>query len=499
MKDFFIKNKILIIILSAVILLTAIWTPVIVILTKSNIDNTVTSSAVSVNTDISSVESVASESESSEVSHINDESSDYEPYSSSVSSKVNSKKPQKNDLPELEGGAEVNESALANTYKLLTLQKKLTIGYFGGSITGGSSAKKVIRNGGVFSEDGSMMDSYVNRVSSWFKEKFPEAKIETVNSGVSDTHSQFGVYRLEDTLMNSKGHDMPDLVFIEFTTNDWIYGDHTKEVIKAEVESIIVNIRKINPYADIVIVATNVSSIENSEAKQAHKEVADYYGLPFIDVGSELQKNKTGRGYPAESAKNGTLYYTTDNLHPSAEGFKVYLKTITPVLSEHLDGLELKSNKLYSYRDNTPSQLSSDLITPNTVQADKFTLLDKATLKPYALTVSMYGTSVNKAKMVSIVDWCVSVEKDGSIKADFVGNSLGIFISMSDNNVEIEYSIDGGEWNTFAVNNSKLSHQKYAHLQAFSLKNGLSDGSHTVTIRNKCNKTVNIGGILAEK
>ena len=45
--------------------------------------------------------------------------------------------------------------------------------------------------------------------------------------------------------MNTNGHDMPDLVFIEFTTNDWNQGDE----LKTEIESLVRNIYKLNPYA----------------------------------------------------------------------------------------------------------------------------------------------------------------------------------------------------------------------------------------------------------
>ena len=76
----------------------------------------------------------------------------------------------------------VTESPLMNTYKLLTNEKKLTIGYIGGSITMGASA-------------GDVRKSWSHLVSGWFSEQFPEATIETINAGVSDTATNFGIYR----------------------------------------------------------------------------------------------------------------------------------------------------------------------------------------------------------------------------------------------------------------------------------------------------------------
>ena len=516
MKNFFKTHTVLAVILAVVILLAAVWTPIIITLTKSGEDSMSPQNSEPAKTDVSSYNQEdntqadnssadnASQNESSKISVTDgvQSAAESEDTKSSYSStnQGNTAKPQKNpDLPELSGGAKVNESPLANTYKLLTLQKKLTIGYLGGSITSGSSAKKIIKNGAVFSEDGSMLSSYVNRVSAWFSEKFPDAKIETVNAGLSDTHSQFGLYRLEKTLMNTNGHDMPDLVFIEFTTNDWIYGEHTAEVIEKEVESIVVNIRKINEYADIVFVATNTSSLESSAVKQAHKAVADHYGLPFIDVGSVLQDKKNNKGVGAESASNGTLYYTVDNLHPSALGYSVYLQEISNALKEHLDGLNLKSNKLYSYKDNAVEPIFSKLISPVIISADKLKISGKATYYPLSLTAMMYGTSVDKASSVRVADSYVKMENGSSVTASFSGNYLGVLLLMSENNTEIEYSIDGGKWEDFAVDSSTLSHQRYSHTQAFSLKCSLSDGKHTVVIKAKGNSAVVLGGLLTAK
>ncbi len=257
---------------------------------------------------------------------------------------------------------------MSNTYlKLTSGDKKLTLGFIGGSITLGSSAKSVIVDGAVVSKDGDIMQSYVNRVSNWFRDTYPDANIETVNAGISDTATNFGIYRLEQNLMNSVGHNMPDLVFVEFTTNDFGYETQGKEEIKIQAESIFRNIWSHNPYAEIVMVSTNVYSASQSIA--AYREVCEYYGISFIDVGGPLQSLKKSRGYSAE--KSGCLYYTVDNLHPSAKGYEVYFDIIKPVLSDNLIG----GAALINHKELLPAPISDKLIDrPGIVKAEELNI-----------------------------------------------------------------------------------------------------------------------------
>ncbi len=68
--------------------------------------------------------------------------------------------------------------------------------------------------------------------------------------------TSLALYRLETTLMNTVGHDMPDLIFVEFTSNDWNIEIQGKEELCIQIESLFREIRCINPVAEIVTVIT---------------------------------------------------------------------------------------------------------------------------------------------------------------------------------------------------------------------------------------------------
>ncbi len=387
----------------------------------------------------------------------------------------------------VEYGAESAETPLSNTYKLLhSGDKKLTIGYIGGSITYGTSAAYHI--GG---EKGDIKLSYVNRVSTWFKETYPDATIETVNAGVSDTATNFGVFRLEKTLMNTDGHDIPDLVFIEYTTNDW-FQIQTKEDLLVQIESLIRNVWEINPYCEIVFLSTQREFKNSSVA--AYKEMGEKYNIPFIDLGAALRSAMYKKhGIASESRTN---YYTIDNLHPSAAGYGVYFDAIKPVLEENFN-FELKDWKLYDYKANLQDAAYENLITaPQTVSVDKLTFSGAAKLVQSPVFVDMHDTGLSLVNK-ELVNCHLNITGKATISYKFSGTTFGMLFDLDkDKEFYLRYQIDGGEWVEFGVNSKMFAFQKYDHTQAFINEHNLTKGEHTVKIEFQDGSETKFGGLL---
>lgn len=408
---------------------------------------------------------------------------------------INVEEPGKNTKPQgpniVEYGAASAETQLSNTFKLLCSgEKKLTIGYLGGSITSGSTAAQIVAK-----QKGDIALSYVNRVSNWFKEEYPDATIETVNAGVSDTATNYGIFRLETTLMNEKGHDMPDLVFVEYTSNDWFYDTQSKDEVLIQIESLIRNIWDKNPYAEIVFLSTQVAF--KSDSVKAYKEIAEKYNIPFIDVGTPLRRAKKEKcGNIDESS--GTYYYTTDNLHPSAAGFQVYFDTIQPVLKELLT-FDVKDWKLYDYRANLSTPYYKNLITnPQIVTVDSLTFSGDAVVAAKPISVSMYDTMVLGTKSIKIVENCIDVTGKTTITGKFSGTALGFLFEIKGGkkSFKLRYQIDGGEWKELGVNSKSWAFQMYSHSQVFMLSHDLGDGGHTVNIEFDDDSQTFFGGLL---
>ncbi len=373
--------------------------------------------------------------------------------------------------PTLPMTATVSESPLSNTYKLLTKTKKLTIGYIGGSITYGSSAEK---NGGNLSL------SWANRTTNWFREQFPDAEITGVNAGSSDTMTSLALYRLETTLMNTDGHDMPNLIFIEFTSNDWSLEIQGKQELRVQIESLFREIRRINPAAEIITVISNRT--ENSNSRLAYIEMSEHYGIPVVDAGAAMKAAMTARGHVEEYGD--TCYYTTDNLHPSWRGYEIYLNECVKVFEKHLLGLKPKSDNLYSYGAHLPKPKCSPLITsPTYINPRKLDFSGDAKILNFPVKAKMYNITPTIPQNLPVTPYQNQLYITGStsVKTTFSGSTLGILMSPFPTGFNIRWRVDGGEWKTFMVDkNHTHAFMLYDRPIVFLLEYNLSAGNHAL-------------------
>ncbi len=384
---------------------------------------------------------------------------------------------------ELKGGASVKESHLSNAYKhLVKGTRKLTLGYLGGSITLGTSAQS----------DGTLADSWVNLTTAWFKKQYPNTTIESVNAGVSDTGTNFGLFRLEQCLMNTNGHDMPDVVFVEFCNNDWINNSQTKTHLEGQIESLFRNIYALNPYAEIVVVSTARGV---GDVRTAYRNVAKKYDIPVVDVGMALSRAIKNSGHTETS---GDYYYTTDNLHPSAKGYHVYFEVIEEFLNENLSDLKLQSELLYDYASHMPAVSTKYYInSPKIHTADSLTLSGSATKMKIPLSLTMFGTSETKTSRVDLTSSMVYINGKATIETTFNGSVLGLMFQMNSNDIELTYSVDGGAEKSFVINSGSYGFQRYDHPQVFMLGHDFGAGAHKLKITFSAINRTYLAGILS--
>ena len=342
------------------------------------------------------------------------------------------------------------------------------------------------------------MLSYANRTATWFEETFPEATIEYVNAGISDTPVNFANYRLADHLMNTNGHDMPDIVFVEFTSNDWIYNDmsgtqgHTE--FKRQIESLVHNIYSHNPYCDIVFV---FSARNNASSRPAYVEVAEHYGIQYIDMGIPMQELMTARGAANESA--GNYYYTVDDLHPSSIGYGVYFEEIKKVLENALINDTPVIKEKTNYLSKVPKYINERLwLNPTILTTPSLTATgNDITRSSSPLTLGFLGTSKTQVQNVAITpDFYQISGTDAKITFEFTGTTFSGIFYMTSDGVNMDYTIDGGEKKNFAIDNgATLQFQCFPHTQLFVIEQDIPYGNHKVelTFNPTSSGKVNIG------
>ncbi len=352
-------------------------------------------------------------------------------------------------------------NGLSNTYKKLTKDKKLTVAYFGGSVTVGYSA----------SDRGKY--SWRARTTAWIAENFPEAQVTEINSAIGASGSHLGAFRAERDIIAHK----PDLVFVEFSVND-TYNGETGETASENYEAIVRAIRKANPECDIV----NVYITDSSKAqaggdfnlKNAHEKVAQAYGIPAVDVGKALITKKFLRG----SASSDWKKYFSDSVHMTDEGFAEYAKPIHEFLANEL----IFANPAEAVPHRLPEK-----VCENSDRKLQY-IIPTANLLENAVGFSFKETGfLSETPHAVYNEHITTSDPDNSLTFTFTGTELSLFMSSYTSGT-VTYEIDGRKWRT----------DRNSMNNPFPIVKNLEYGEHTITMHFgfKDSTTAKIGAFL---
>jgi protein tyrosine/serine phosphatase len=236
-----------------------------------------------------------------------------------------------NGKVELAKAEEVHvRKGVGNFLAKLKAGKPVTVAYLGGSITA--------------------MDGWRNMTTDWLRKAKTGSEVTEVHASIGGTGSDLGVFRL--------GHDAlsknPDLLFVEFATND---GHESAETIWRNFDGIVQQTWRKNPKTDIVFTYTITKQMMKeygagnmNHAASAMERLADHYGIPSVCFGPRVADEvKAGRlvmslgefatAVPKETPdrdkvineelkKKGQTLFAKDGVHPALPGHEFYLKSI---------------------------------------------------------------------------------------------------------------------------------------------------------------------------
>lgn len=318
---------------------------------------------------------------------------------------------------------------LENTRYLLKTAKKLTVSYFGGSIT--------------------EMKGWRGMTESWMREAFPEAEITNVNSAIGGTGSFVGLYRCDRDVIAHK----PDLVFFEFSVNDGFACDY--DSVSVNSESIFRKLRRANPYVDIIIVYTITKAAWDaytdgrpSVARQAHDDLGRHYNLPRIDMGIHL-------AYAVNRAGGDWTIYAPDTVHPGEGGHRFCADAVIDVLQPVLSGEAPEALKEHVMPEpkNTADSLKTDA-----------RLLDAASLINCGSGRGQKGwTLVDKPLCGRYEHYIESDDIGSALELRFTGREVGVYWMLAKDGGDIICSLDGGEektvraWDRYCLNFNRIS------------------------------------------
>lgn len=343
-------------------------------------------------------------------------------------------------------GQGIAPNPLRNTYYKLVVDKKLTIGYFGGSITAGSGASNP------------NVTSWRALTNAWLQKNFPAAAITQINAAIGGTGADLGAFRLKRDLLEGN----PDLVFVEFAVND---GGRKKDVIQPCMEGIVRQIRARNRNADIVFIYTTSKSLaapydagQMPSAVVFQQGVADHYILPAVNVGKKLwEEIRAGRETWASLLPDGT--------HPNDKGMLIYALEVQAFLGPRLAGVAPAALAPWA---------SPTVLTPNPIDAGD--LVDSWTL-------DTPGWQKQDTSLAGRFPHRIASNMAGTLlRHTFRGTAVGVYWLVGPESGDIEWSIDGSapvrasSWDQYALNGNKR-----AHYNVFTIT--LKPEQHILTIK----------------
>lgn len=333
------------------------------------------------------------------------------------------------------------QKSLHHTFNSLKERKRLTVGYFGGSITEGSGASDPSKS------------SWRALTTSWFSNNHPDCEITEIQAAIGGTGSDLGAYRCRTDLLKGK----PDLVFVEFAVND-----HKKdeELILRSMEGIVRQIWDFDKNIDIVFVYTITEAMAESykldrapRTIELHQKIADFYGIPSVNVGKKLW----------QSVGTGMLTWEEllpDSVHPSDKGYRIYADEMQRFLSDRI----------------APGQIERQLGNYLTSRANvKGRLVDAWELfrEPWAKD----GNSLaGRYPHMLVCD-----NPGAELEYKFKGGSIGLYWLIAPDSGDIAWSLDGNKtgkissWDKHALNFTRAGY--------CILDSNLQAGEHVLKIK----------------
>lgn len=335
---------------------------------------------------------------------------------------------------------------LKNTLYRLMRDKRLTVGYFGGSITEGAGASGESR-------------CWRALTTAWFRARYPDCEIIEIQAAVGGTGTELGVFRCDRDLTSGK----PDLVFMEFSIND-----SGKDVIgtMANTEAILHKIYAANPCAEIVCVHT--TSRDHAEriagggvysSRAAHVVLMEYYGIPQLDIGEILRARVTGDG-------GDWTAVLRDSVHPNDAGYAIYAGAVISFLERELRG-------------NAGEALLPVSLPPFLSRDDR----RKARLEnACGAAGEAAGWTRRPESLCGRYDDYIEACRPGAeITYRFTGSGIGLYFMMAEDSGDLYYRVDGGEelklrtWDGFC--------RRFRRAYGQILTAGLAEGEHSIHIR----------------
>jgi lysophospholipase L1-like esterase len=316
------------------------------------------------------------------------------------------------------------------------------------------------------------MNGYRPMVMEILQGRFPQTEFTFTAAGISSTCSTTGAFRLHDHVL-SKGP--VDLFFIEFAVNDDQDAHHLRRECIRGMEGIVRHTRLHNPYSDIVITYfVNPEMLATWQSGKvplsvgAHREVAEYYGIPTINLAKET----------ADRVTAGTLTWKQfGGTHPKPLGNKICASMIDRMMSKYWtaplpDHIRSKAHPLPVDPLDRKSYWRGRLIAPDQVEV----------IRDMMVKIPDWSTIKGNCRSRFVNDRLLCATKPGAeMVLDFEGTTIGAYVLAGPDAGMVEASVDDGPFRPFNLYHHYSSGLHYPRTVVFDAD--LKSGAHTLHLR----------------
>ena len=199
------------------------------------------------------------------------------------------------------------ELSLKRFHERALAREPLNVVFFGGSLTWGANASDP------------QITSYRGLMTQFLREKYPSTAITFYDAAIGGTGSQLGMFRLDRDVLARK----PDLVFLDFTVNDWAEGTDQQTLGSYEriLRELLANRAMVMPVFMMFRGHAEKPDAPLPARHQAHLKLAEAYSLPSANtVPYVLDKIRAG-------ADIKTLW-PFDTAHPDDPGYRLFFECV---------------------------------------------------------------------------------------------------------------------------------------------------------------------------